>query len=130
MEFLPSVVVSLQQQVNTAVERLQNRTIIFDSLSDILGPPLESGVGSKATACFLVSYAGVQLLLFVGLGLGFPEEKPEIWIESFRCLTFGGPALALKMVRWSPRWKSQEMARRIVGFLKEELPKLKQHGDL
>ena len=84
MEFLPSVVASLQQQVDTAVERLRNRSAVFDGLADILGPPLESGLGPKATACFLVSHGGVHFLLFVSLGLGFPDEKPEVWVQNIR----------------------------------------------
>ncbi|CAD7701555.1 unnamed protein product [Ostreobium quekettii] len=129
-EFLPTVVTSLQQQVQNTIERLRNRGMIFEGLKEVLGPPLETSYGRKPTACFPVVHGHVQFLLFLSVGLGFPEDKPEIWVQNARRPTRQGPVLPLTMARWSPRWPRQEMAKRVVGFLRDEIQRLKNKGDI
>ncbi|GMH35534.1 hypothetical protein BSKO_03402 [Bryopsis sp. KO-2023] len=129
-EYQPSAVDSINEQIKLSLKRLQNRSIVIDKLSESLGHALERGFGVKETALYLVAFGGTQFLLFLEIGAGFPEDKPSLSVQMVRRPTSDGPFTTLAFNRWSPRWSPTEMAKRLISFLKEEAPKLRQNNDI
>lgn len=83
-EFQPSVTESLSEHVLKCAEMLKSRSLLIDQLAELLGHPLESTIGRRVCACFLVACGSIQFLLFVEIGIGFPEERPSLCVQMIR----------------------------------------------
>lgn len=83
-EFQPSVADGLSEHIVKCVQRLKSRSLLIDQLAELLGHPLESTSGKRVCACFLVACGPTQFLLFVEVGIGFPEERPSLCVQMIR----------------------------------------------
>lgn len=83
-EFQPSVADSITQHIMESVQRLQRGIVLLDQLEEVFGHPLERTSGIPQTSCYLVAHMSVFFLLFVEIGIGFPDKKPILSVQNIR----------------------------------------------
>jgi len=121
IDYMPQV----KDILDTYISNLKTRRKFILQLINLVGQPLEYDPVLFYRATFLVvNPEGVSDSVFVTLHDLFPERAPSLTILSHNFIKGNPPrpvTITKDNVPFSPRWSAEEMARRMQGYLVEQL---------
>ena len=129
MEFVPFVSEKLQAALDSLAARHVAKNLLFEHLFSIMGPPIEyhrSGSMALFSLSSTLENQSLPVLIFIDASNmpKFPEGGPPLLtVTNVRAMGMGdGGSTTFTDGPWSPRWPPDEMASRILTFLKLKVP--------
>lgn len=127
MEYLPLLTEKLQASLDALAAKILAKNLVFQSLFSIMGAPLEyNRLSSVAVFSLSASFDAQSLPVLVHVDASspkFPDNSPLLTVTNVRAMGIGeAGSTTYTDCPWSPRWTPEEMASRLLTFLKVKVP--------